>query len=252
MRVVEGDPDANLKRIREAVAIAAERGSDLLVLPEFWATGFCLSQIRNFASDVSQGMFLEMSDLSKNHKLAMLGTHPSLHQGRVFNTAVFFGKDGTLIGRYDKMHLFSPMEEERYVSPGSDVSVLDTVWGRVGLMVCFDLRFPELSRRLALDGAEIILVPAYWPAPRLEHWRLLLKARALENQVFVVGCNRSQEPGGEKFGFSAIVDPQGNIVAEAGTKEVLLTVDIDVGRVREIRERHPFFASRIPGNYGNF
>lgn len=248
----KGEPETNLEKAEHAAEGAKRRGSHLLVLPELWATGYDLQNVEGYATDVSEGVFAAMSGLARDHDMAVLGSSPSVRDGDVFNTAVLFGSGGEVLGRYDKIHLFSLMAEDRYLTPGSEVAVFETAWGRVGLILCFDLRFPELVRRIVLEGAQIVFVPAYWPEPRLDAWRTLLRARAIENQVFVVGCNRCGEPGGTRFGYSAVIGPGGDVLVEAGTEEILMTVDIDVGRVEEVRRDYPFFSSRKIGFYGQF
>jgi omega-amidase len=120
-----------------------------------------------------------------------------------------------------------------------------------GLAICYDLRFPEQFRAYALAGASVVFVPSEWPHPRLAHWRTLLRARAIENQFFVVACNRVGESKGTQFfGHSTIVDPWGELIVEGGEQEILLTAPIDTGLVAEIRERIPIFADRRPEVYG--
>jgi predicted amidohydrolase len=137
------------------------------------------------------------------------------------------------------------MEEEHYLAAGETTPTFDLPWGRCALAICYDLRFPELFRKYALAGASIIFVPAEWPQARLEHWRTLLRARAIENQLFVVACNRVGESKGTEFcGHSAIYDPWGEPVVEGDRNEVLLTADIDLRLVEEVRRRIPVFADR--------
>jgi len=252
MQSVHEKSDINLDKVQNAMMRASQNGSQLLVLPEFWATGYDLKNARSYATSVTEGVFASISTLAKKYDMAVVGSSPALRDERVYNTAVYHDRNGALLGRYDKIHLFTLMDENKYLAPGSDISVFDTEWGRVGLMICYDLRFPELMRRIALEGAQVVLIPAVWPKPRLEDWRLLLRARAVENQVFVVGCNRSREPGGKDFGYSAVVDPSGQIIAEAGLEEILMTADLDLNRVNEVRDRLPFFHDRREGFYGQF
>ena len=122
----------------------------------------------------------------------------------------------------------------------------------MGIITCFDLRFPEMIRRLALDGAELILVPAYWPQPRLDHWVLLLRARAIENQLYVAGCNRCKETGGLEFGKSALISPDGFEIIQAGLDSVLLTIEFQFSAVQDSRKHFPAFLSRKDGIYGLF
>lgn len=251
-RMKKGAIEANVGRVRQALAEARDAGADLLLLPEFWALGWDLTRARELADAPGQGLFAQMSALAAEYGIGLLGTHACLTEKGVTNRAVLYGPDGVLLAHYDKMHLFGFMGEDAHITAGNAPVVADTPWGRLGLAVCFDLRFPELFRRLALDGAEAVLIPAYWPAPRLDHWQLLLRARAVENQIVVAGVNRSAEPGGLVFGYSAVIGPDGRPVVEAGEDEVLLMSDIDLSDVVRARQDFPALASRRSGYYGNF
>ena len=126
----------------------------------------------------------------------------------------------------------------------------DTPWGPAGGAICYDLRFPELFRRYALDGALFCLLPSEWPHPRLAHWRTLLRARAIENQMFVVACNRVVETGDNRFfGHSAVIDPWGETLVEGDESEVLLFATLDTALVADVRQRIPVFADRRPAAY---
>lgn len=252
MKSIRGQPDVNVGKVHTALTKSKSCGSEILVLPEFWATGYDLQKVGRYATEITEGIFFSVSKMAKEYGIAIVGSNPSLQKGKVYNTSVFFGKTGEILARYDKIHLFTLMEEEKNLASGSEIAVFDTKWGRIGLMICYDIRFPELMRRLVLEGAEIVFIPAYWPAPRLEAWRTLLKARAMENQIFVVGCNRSRSSEGIDFGYSAVIDPMGKVMVEAGIDEILMTVDVDVNHVREVREQFPFLSDRRDGLYGQF
>lgn len=244
--------DENVAQVHAVVAQAAEAGVDLLLLPEFWAIGWDLSRVGAMADAPHQGVFAQMSAWAKQYGIGIGGTHPCRIDGSIRNRFTLWGPDSALLADYDKMHLFSLMDEHRYVAPGQSITLAETPWGRLGLAVCFDLRFPELFRQLALKGAELILVPAYWPSPRLDHWRLLLKARAVENQCFIAGVNRATSDGRAIFGHSAIIGPDGRVVTEAGTDEMLLIADIDIKTVAASRQDFPAMAGRRHGEYGEF
>jgi predicted amidohydrolase len=142
------------------------------------------------------------------------------------------------------------MDEEKYLTPGEEPVIVDLPWGRSGLAICYDLRFPELMRGYALGGVRLILIPAEWPHPRRAHWRTLLRARAIENQCFVVACNRVGTTGSTTFfGSSAVIDPWGETLVEAGEVETLLTVTIDTDLVEAVRRKIPVFADRRPELY---
>jgi predicted amidohydrolase len=148
------------------------------------------------------------------------------------------------------MHLFRLMAEEKYLAPGEAATLADTPWGKIGMAICYDLRFPELFRRYALGGAQLILVPAEWPHPRRAHWQTLLRARAIENQCFVAACNRVGTTGNSTFfGASAVIDPWGETLIEGGEAEMILTVTIDLALVDSVRRRIPVFEDRRPELY---
>ena len=251
MDVVLGRPAVNLAQVQQWAAEAARQGSDVLVLPELWSTGYDLSNAADYATAVTTGVFAEMANLSKEHGIHILGSCLSLlGEGRYGNTAVLFNPAGELLGMYSKVHLFQLMDEHQYLTPGNGRCLVQTDWGESGLAICYDLRFPELFRAYALDGAKIVFLPSEWPYPRLAHWQTLLRARAIENQMYIVACNRVGTTEGTTFlGHSCIIDPWGEIVVEAGDTPALLTAAIDLEKVSEIRARIPVFADRNPAVY---
>jgi predicted amidohydrolase len=142
------------------------------------------------------------------------------------------------------------MKEDLYLQPGSSPLVMDLPWGKTAMAICYDLRFPELFRRYALEGAQMVILPAEWPAERIEHWRTLVQARAIENQYYIVATNTCGEIGGTVFGgHSMLVDPWGKVLIEAGDEPGLFTVEIELERVEQIRQRIPVFEDRRPELY---
>jgi omega-amidase len=253
-----GEPEHNLARVREWIAESARRGADIAVFPELWDTGYALDRAAELGSPLGEGRFAEVADLAGKHRIHVIGSmleampplpsEPSTR--RAYNTAVWFGPDGRQ-GVYRKLHLFRLMEEDRFLLPGDDPLCLSFPWGRTGVAICYDLRFPELFRGYALAGAAMVIVPAQWPYPRLEHWRTLLRARAIENQMIVVGCNRVGRDGDTRFcGHSAIIDAWGEVVVEGGDREILLTAALDLSAVTDAREKIPVFEDRRPEVYG--
>jgi predicted amidohydrolase len=169
----------------------------------------------------------------------------------VYNSMAVFSPQAGVLGVYRKVHLFEPMGEGQYLTAGEAPLSVDLPWGTLGCAICYDLRFPELFRRYFIDGAKLIVIPAEWPEARIEHWRALLRARAIENQAFVIGCNRVGEYNGTRFGgHSMIIDPWGDLVAEAGDEEMLLTVRINTDLVSEVQSRLPVLNDRRPNVYG--
>lgn len=251
MDVQLGQVQANLATVQRLTAVAADQGCDLLLLPELWSTGYDLENKSRYATPTDAGMFAELAQLAAQHQIAIVGSClADLGHGRVGNTAVYFDKTGRSLGEYSKTHLFRLMAEEQYLVAGHGRTLIQTEWGLAGLAICYDLRFPELFRAYALAGANMILLPAEWPHPRLAHWRTLLQARAIENQLFVVACNRVGESKNSRFfGHSCIIDPWGEMVVEGNEEAGLLTAVVDLDRVADIRAKIPVFADRRPDIY---
>jgi predicted amidohydrolase len=252
MDVQIGRPEANLAKVEAWTAEAACRGSQIVLFPELWPTGYDLENVATYGTAVNEGMFARMADLARQHRLGVYGSCLSvLDEGRYGNTAALYDSGGQLLGTYTKLHLFRLMQEDRYLSAGRNITLADLGWGKVGLSICYDLRFPELFRAYALAGAQAILLCAEWPNPRLAHWQTLLAARAIENQAFVIACNRVGESRGTSFfGHSCVLGPWGEVLVDAGETEGLVTVEIDPQQVTAVRERIPVFQDRRPDVYG--
>ncbi|MFN8379740.1 MAG: carbon-nitrogen family hydrolase [Anaerolineae bacterium] len=250
MNIALGDVRKNLKTVEDAVAEAARRGSHLVVLPELWATGYALEQGTSLASDLNAGVFGQVAALAAQHKLCIVGSHLERRGMQVANSAPFIDPRGQVRGVYRKIHLFRLMDEDRYLQPGSAPLLLDLPWGATAFAICYDLRFPELFRRYAVEGAKLIVIPAEWPIERVEHWRALLVARAIENQCYIIATNACGQTGDTTFGgHSMIVDPWGKIVLEVGEQPALATGEIELELVDAVRKRIPVFDDRRPELY---
>lgn len=241
-----GDPQANFEKIKSMTEEAARRGSDIVIFPELWSTGYDLDNAAKHATPTDEGIFADTAELARDNGISILGSCLSLQGENAFgNTAVLHDKQGTAVAEYSKVHLFRLMDEEKYLTAGEQLTLVESEWGMSGLGICYDLRFPEMFRRYSLSGARMVMLPAEWPHPRLKHWQTLLKARAIENQMFIVACNRVGETNGTSFfGHSCIIDPWGETVIEAGETEVLLTATIDTAVVDEVRKKIPVFEDR--------
>ena len=249
--VLWGQPEPNFAVAEKLVEEARRRGSELILFPELWTTGYDLPHACEYASAPGQGAFERLALFARQHGIYIAGSILKREGKSIFNCAPLFSPQGELVGNYDKVHLFGLMDEDRYLSAGHRTPVFNLPWGRCAIAICYDLRFPELFRKYALSGAEMVLLPAEWPYPRLEHWRTLLRARAIENESFFVACNWVGRGGDAHFfGHSTVVDPWGRCVVEAGETEVLLTVSIDMDLVQEVRRRLTVFEDRRPDVYG--
>lgn len=246
--VKQGDVDANLAYVRTALKRVADQGVQLAVLPEMWSSGFAYKNLNELALRTA-AIVKELLELSLQLKLVIVGSMPEPNGDKVFNTAYVLD-NGQLAGVYRKLHLFSLLGEDKAFSGGDQWLLADTSIGKIGVIICYDLRFPELSRRLALEGAQVICVPAQWPKPRQEHWRTLLRARAIENQLFVVSANASGLVGKlDFFGMSMIINPKGEVLAEAGEEERDLVAQLDYQDMTDWRTQIPCFNDRKPEYY---
>jgi omega-amidase len=250
IHVALGDPATNLKKVDEWTAEAAQRGSNLIVFPEMWTTGYDWKNIRPLS--VGQDEVIEaVAGLAKKYNLWLTGSMLALNDdGRPTNTSILFDPQGQQVGVYRKAHLFGLMNEDQYLAAGQHLTTVETPWGYVGLAICYDLRFPEMFRAYALGGVNVVFLPSAWPHPRLAHWRTLLRARAIENQMYIVAVNQVGGDGTYHFcGHSAIIDPWGEIVVEAGETEVLLTATLETDQVAEIRQKMSVLKDRRPELY---
>jgi omega-amidase len=249
--VLRGQVASNLGAVTRIVKEAARRGSQLVVLPELWSTGYDLQRAADYATPVGEGLFAEIADLAREYEIAIVGSQLSLmEEGRFGNTAVYFDPSGANLGIYNKVHLFGPMQEVQYLAAGDSLTVVETGWGKVGLAICYDLRFPELFRSYALAGVQAVILVAEWPRPRLEHWRTLLRARAIENQMFIIACNRvGRTRSTEFFGHSCLLDPCGEVILEAWEGAGLYTAELQLDQLAEVRAGMPVFADRRPNVY---
>ncbi len=251
MDVAFGSPVVNFETVRRMTAEAARRGSQMVVFPELWSTGYDLSNAARYAAGLKDGIFAQVSELAAKEKVYVIGSNLSLlGEGKYGNTLTVFSPQGELLADYSKIHLFRLMEEHQYLTAGDEPVLLDLPLGKAGLAICYDLRFPELFRGYALSGADLVILPAEWPHPRLAHWQTLVRARAIENQMFMLACNRvGKDPGNEFFGHSMVVNPWGEVLAEAGEGEELITVRVDQAKVQEVRRKIPILQDRRPEVY---
>lgn len=241
--------------------VRAQKGHDLVVLPEMWSAGaFDYRAWPERTQTVDGPVISRVAEAAREigavvHAGSIAEAPPGEPgpQGRgLWNTSVLLDADGEQVARYRKVHRFGfGKGEPLLMEAGEDVVVLDLPAPaeglRAGLSTCYDLRFPELYRAQVDQGAELFVVPAAWPTARVEAWRLLLRARAVENQCFVLGCNTAgTHARTEMGGFSAVVDPRGEVLAEAGGGEEVLSVTIDPAEVAKFRESFPVLADRRP------
>jgi len=247
-----GKPDENLDNVTHWIREASAVGSDLILLPELWSTGYDLQNWKRHASILGEGIFTQLSQLARQHHIWIGGSNLEARQGAAYNTFTLFNPAGELMACYRKIHLFRLMDEDRWLAAGNQPVLIELPWGRTGLAICYDLRFPEIFRSYAVKGASLVLICAEWPAPRISHWQTLLRARAIENQVFVAAVNRVGQTENDQFGgHSAVVGPWGEETAVSSDQETLLVTEIDLAEVEKVRERIPVMKDRRPDIYGD-
>jgi omega-amidase len=246
-----GDVAANVAAMRAGLEEAAGAGARLCVLPELWSTSF-LGQVDGELARAAEAAEAELQSCSRNHQLLVVGSTIESVAGTVFNTAHVYDR-GERLGSYRKIHLFSPNLEHRRHGAGEDPCLLETRFGRLAVMICYDLRFPELARYYFHRGAELLAIPGQWPEARAQHWRTLLRARAIENQLFVLGCNRTgEEPSqrsGEAMAFAGdgrIVDPTGEVLAAGGGEAGAIIAPIELRKARTMRRILPIARDQRP------
>jgi predicted amidohydrolase len=231
---------------RVADLVRAQAGADLVLLPELWPNGgFSYDSWEATAQaldgEVVSALRAATRDLGA---IVHMGSFVERDEaGRLFNTSVLLDRDGTVLTTYRKVHLFGFGEGEPKLMTAGDSAVAH---GRFGLATCYDLRFPEQFRGLLDGGAQVVLLPAAWPAKRVGHWRLLVRARAIENQSYLLACNTAGTHAGVTMGgYSAVVDPWGEVLAEAGPdEEQVLVGTLDDGLVSRTRASFPVLADR--------
>ncbi|MCS7144467.1 MAG: carbon-nitrogen family hydrolase [Archaeoglobaceae archaeon] len=227
--------EENLMKGLSLIKRALQLRANLVVLPELFNTGFYennLSSVKELEEELE--MVLKLSRAQE----ILIVAGVAEKSDALYNSAVLINR-GEILGIYRKNFLFPLTREKEFFKSGSKLEVFETPVGRIGIIICYEIRFPELAKRLMKKGAEIIVVPAEFPKQRIEHWKTLLKARAIENQLFVVGVN-CVEGDLDYGGNSMLVDPEGKVLVESGTYQEVLMADIDLADVQRTREKLPF------------
>ncbi|MER5185456.1 carbon-nitrogen family hydrolase [Streptomyces sp. NPDC002896] len=237
-------------RAAEMVTTAARGGAGLVVLPELWAAGYFAFDAYEAEAEPADGPTVTgLGALARDLGIYLhTGSYVErMPDGGLRNTAVLLGPEGDVLHRYSKVHIFGYQSQEaRLLRPGDRISAARTPFGTMASTTCYDLRFPELWRALVDLGAGIVTVPAAWPAARLAHWRLFTSARAVEEQVLLIACNAVGEQDGVRLGgHSRVVDPWGEILAEADENEGITYCDVDPEIVPQVRKEFPVLGDRL-------
>ncbi len=254
MKVVH-NKEENLTSARRLLEQAAQAGAELAVLPEMFCCPYSNQYFRAYGEQEGGPAWRVLSQAARELKLWLVGgSMPELQEDKVYNTAYVFDPQGNQVAKHRKAHLFDinveggqSFKESDVLTPGDRVTVFDTLWGKLGLCICFDLRFQELSKVMADLGAQMIVVPAAFnmttgPA----HWELLFRQRAVDNQIFTLGVAPARDKEGEyvSYGNSILCDPWGTVLARAGAGEELLVAEVDFTRNQSIRRQLPIRSAR--------
>ncbi len=250
-----GDVEANCRTIASMIKQAAQAGCSAVLLPEMVDTGYDMEAIRTHASTWDVGPCEMLRKLAADLKIAVICGLSERDEDRIYNSVALIDETGTIVGKYRKAHLFSaaPVYEHQYLARGESLTLVRLGGFTIGVMVCYDIRFPEMARALTLSGAEVLVAPAAFPLVRLEHWKTLTASRAIENQVYLVAANRTGSDGPLTFcGASRLLDPHGTAVACASeAQQTLIVGELSRERLEQIRSSMAVFEDRREELYGS-
>ena len=252
---VEDNKKQNLIKASQLITKIATEKPDIVILPEMFSCPYASGNFPLYAEEEGNYSFNFLSNLAKTNNIYLVaGSFPEKSKGRIYNTSYVFDRQGKMIGKHRKIHLFDiniknkqKFKESDTLTSGNNVTVFDTEFGKIGLCICYDFRFPELSRLMVDKGAKAIIVPASFnlttgPA----HWHVMFKSRAIDNQVFTIGCSPARDYNSSyiSYGHSLITSPFGEILCELDESESLITYIIDFDYVDQVREELPLLHHR--------
>ena len=250
MYVAYSDVERNFANAERLIREAAAKGAQIIVLPELWNTSFALKEIATIADDEGKRTQQFLTTLAKELAVHIVGGSVATKKGQHFyNTMYTVNQQGELVGDYDKVHLFRLMDEHLYLTAGNRLNRFALGDIEAGGVICYDTRFPEWLRSHALQGAQVLFIPAQWPTARIDHWQTLLQARAIENQCFVIAVNRLSHKKENFNGHSMIIGPWGEVLWTGGDEEELAIIDVEFSAVQEVRKRIPVYDDRRPELY---
>ncbi len=248
------EPRQNIAAVKSLLDSYDGPEADFVMLPEIFTCPYDNSCFPQFAESGKGETLRFLSNLARERKAYVIGgSIPELDDGKIYNTSYVFDRCGELIGKHRKIHLFDIdvkggqyFKESDVLSPGREITVFDTEFGRMGVCICFDIRFPDLFIKMREAGVKMVFIPAAFnmttgPA----HWETLFKSRALDQQIYVLGCSPARDEGASyvAYGHSILTDPWGNVVCELGAEERILSAQIDFGYVDSVREQIPLGAT---------
>ncbi len=246
---VTDNKESNLQNARQCVCKAAKK-ADIIILPEMFNCPYSIESFHNFAEEYPGKTTTMLSKTAKKLKKYIIGgSIPEMKDGSIFNTCFAFNREGKLIAKHRKIHLFDvdvkdgiTFKESDILSPGDKITIIETEFSKIGVCICYDMRFPELIRKMVQKGAKAVIVPAAFnmttgPA----HWHIVTRARALDNQIYVVAVSpaRNLDASYTAYGHSLVVDPWGKVIEEASTDQGIIYATIDLDYVDQIRQQLP-------------
>jgi len=249
IRSTPGDLQGNVRKVRDFASRARESGVELVVFPEMIDTGYSMAAIQKHATSYDEGAVPEFQKMAGQLSIAIIAGVSDRHGNQIYNSQVVIDATGTILAKYRKTHLVTaaPLDERPVFTPGERFASCEFKEFNLGLTICYDIRFPEVTRTLTLrHGVNLFINSSAWPFPRLEHLRILALTRAIENQSYVVVANRVGTDDGVTFcGTSAVIDPYGVIVAAASAdREELVEADISQEVIDAVRRRMAVFEHR--------
>lgn len=250
------DKNLNISKAQVMIGEAAKNGAELIVLPEMFNCPYDNGKFPEYAEDIREGNTIKAicKTAGENNVYIAAGSIPEVFEGKLYNTCVFIGREGKIISKHRKVHLFDidvegqiRFKESDVLSSGNQITIIDTDLCKIGIAICFDIRFPELFRLMALKGAELILVPgAFNMVTGPAHWELLVRTRAVDNQLFVAAASpaRDTQASYVAYGNSIIAEPWGEILKRAGEGEEIIYSEIDLEKLEKVRSQLPLLKNR--------
>lgn len=250
LNVAFGDVEKNFARAEAFIREASSKGAELVILPEMWNTGYALEKLGQLADVNGERTKKFLQTLASELHIHIVGGSVATKKEEGFyNTMYTVNRDGELVGEYDKAHLFRLMDEHLHLSAGEGQNNFELGDIQAAGVICYDIRFPEWLRLHALNGAKVIFVSAQWPTARIDHWKTLLQARAIENQSFIIAVNRISHKKENFNGQSMVIEPWGEVLWTGSEDEELAIVDVDFSKVDEVRQKIPVYDDRRPELY---
>lgn len=238
----EEQPEKNAEQILKSLQKIKLKKNDLVLLPEFFLGHTKNSKRRARYAEFYRSFNVTLCQAAKKNKIFIYGSFLNKQKKNYKNTAALYGSQGKILATYHKIHLFRYEGEHKTLRPGQKPILFKTPWGKVAPLICYDIRFPELLRELTWQGAKMAFVCAQWPDTRRHHWLTLLQARAIENQIFILACNRRGKKDSLKYaGDSVVVSPWGEILLHLKNQDAFGSCQIQIDDVDKIRKQYPFW-----------